>query len=153
MQAHEPAIGWTVVLRRRPVRIVAGRPEGGYTDTFELICCNCGDHPGLDHREVSAELQRIRGPYLFAAGIAAYEEHVEQYHRIADDSASSRPPYTTSTPTGRTAPASFQMEGQQTVSARCSGQRERAVAMSSTSEQASCEDRDPGRAFTVTRRP
>jgi hypothetical protein len=116
MQAIEPAIGWTVVLRRRPVRIVAGRAEGGYTDAFELICCNCGDHPGLDHREVSAELQRIRGPYLFAAGIAAYEEHVEQYHRVADESAASRSRHATSMPTGRAAAASRQIEGPQTVS-------------------------------------
>ena len=99
IQAREPAVGWTVVLRRRPVRIVGGRAEGGYTDAFELICCNCGDHPGLDHREVSAELQRIRGPYLFAAGIAAYEEHVQQYHRVEADSPASRPRYATSGPT------------------------------------------------------
>ena len=44
MQAHdEPALGWTLVLRRQPVRLVAGRPEGGYTDAYELICCDCGD--------------------------------------------------------------------------------------------------------------
>jgi hypothetical protein len=28
--------GWTVVLRRRPVRIAEGRPEGGYTEEFEI---------------------------------------------------------------------------------------------------------------------
>jgi hypothetical protein len=44
----QPALGWTVVLRRQPVRIIEGRPEGGYTDVFELICCDCGDHPDLD---------------------------------------------------------------------------------------------------------
>ena len=41
----QPALGWTVVLRRQPVRIVEARPEGGYTDVFELICSDCGDHP------------------------------------------------------------------------------------------------------------
>ena len=52
-----------------------GRPEGGYTDAYELICCNCGDHPDLDYSEVSPELQRVRGPYPIAAGVTAYEKH------------------------------------------------------------------------------
>jgi hypothetical protein len=68
--------GWTVVLRRQPARIVDGRPEGGYSDAFELICCDCGDDPGLDYCEVAPELQRVRGPYPIAAGVAAYEMHV-----------------------------------------------------------------------------
>jgi len=76
MNGHgQPGPGWTLVLRRRPVRMVEGRPEGGYTDVFELICCSCGDDPDLDYREVSAGLQRIRGPYPIAAGASAYEEH------------------------------------------------------------------------------
>jgi hypothetical protein len=75
----QPALGWTVVLRRQPVRIVEGRPEGGYTDVFELICCHCGDHPDLDYRDVSSELQRVRGPYLVTAGVTAYGEHLEQH--------------------------------------------------------------------------
>ena len=76
MQAHdEPALGWTLVLRRQPVRLVAGRPEGGYTDAYELICCDCGDDPDLDYRDVSPGLQRIRGPYRFSAGIEAYGQH------------------------------------------------------------------------------
>jgi len=58
-----------LVLRRQPGRLVEGRPEGGYTDAYELICCYCGDQPGLDYREVSPGLQRIRGPYPFRAGI------------------------------------------------------------------------------------
>jgi len=57
--------GWTVVLRRQPVRIVEGQPEGGYTDLYGLIGCDCGDHPGLDYRQVSPALQQIRGPYPF----------------------------------------------------------------------------------------
>jgi hypothetical protein len=68
-------LGWTVVLRRQPARIVNGQPEGGYTDAFEIICCHCGDDPDLDYREVSPELQRIRGHYPVAAGIAAYVKH------------------------------------------------------------------------------
>jgi hypothetical protein len=72
----EPALGWTVVLRRQPVRLVEGRPEGGYTDAYELVCCECGDDPDLDYRDVSPRVQRIRGPYMFSAGIAAYGQHV-----------------------------------------------------------------------------
>jgi hypothetical protein len=77
----EPALGWTLVLRRQPVHLVAGRPEGGYTDLYELICCDCGDDPELDYRDVSADLQRIRGPYTVSAGIAAYRRHVALRHR------------------------------------------------------------------------
>jgi hypothetical protein len=76
VQTHgEPALGWTLVLRRQPVRLVEGRPEGGYTDAYELICCACGDHPDLDYRDVSPELQLIRGPYEFSAGVEAYGRH------------------------------------------------------------------------------
>jgi hypothetical protein len=75
----QPRPDWTVVLRRQPTRIVEGRPEGGYTDEFEIICCDCGDDPGLDYREVSPALQRIRGPYPIAAGITAYVQHVRQH--------------------------------------------------------------------------
>jgi hypothetical protein len=82
----QPALGWTVVLRRQPVRIVEGQPEGGYTDLFELICCHHGDHPDLDYRDVSSELQRIRGPYPIAAGVAAYDEHIKLEHGLVHDS-------------------------------------------------------------------
>jgi hypothetical protein len=35
MQIHdEPTLGWTVVLRRQPVHLMEGRPEGGYTDEY-----------------------------------------------------------------------------------------------------------------------
>src|SRR6516165_2305777 len=34
----QTGLGWTVVLRRQPVRIVAGQAEGGYTDAYELVC-------------------------------------------------------------------------------------------------------------------
>ena len=72
----QPGHGWTTVLRRQPARIVDGRPRGGYTNAFEIICCECGDNPYLDYRQVSPGLQRIRGPYPVAAGVAAYEEHL-----------------------------------------------------------------------------
>ena len=84
MVTHDrPGHGWTVVLRRQPARMVEGRPEGGYTDAFEIVCCDCGDHPDLDYSDVSPELRQVRGPYLIADGIAAYREHVGRYHPSA----------------------------------------------------------------------
>jgi hypothetical protein len=70
-----------VVLRRQPARMVAGRPEGGYTDAFEIICCDCGDQPDQDYSDVAPELQQIRGPYPIADGVAAYEKHLGLDHR------------------------------------------------------------------------
>ena len=87
----QPGHGWTVVLRRQPVRMVDGRAEGGYTDMFEIVCCDCGDDPDLDYSAVSPELRQVRGPYSVADGIAAYVAHVGRYHQPA--------------PAGRTEPA------------------------------------------------
>jgi len=50
--------------------------EGGYTEAFELICCDCGDDPYLDYSQISFRLQQIRGPYTMRAGIAAYKQHL-----------------------------------------------------------------------------
>ena len=72
-----------MVLRRQPARIVKGRPEGGYTDLFELVCCDCGDDPDLDYSEVSSELRRVRGPYPIADGVTAYVLHLRLYHQPA----------------------------------------------------------------------
>jgi hypothetical protein len=67
----------TASIRRQPVRIVEGRKEGGYRDAFEVVCCDCGDHPYWDYSEISPPLQRIRGPYTtMAAALAAYEQHL-----------------------------------------------------------------------------
>jgi hypothetical protein len=63
--------------------MIEGRPEGGYTDLFEIICCDCGDHPDLDYREVSPVLRRVRGPYPIADGITAYVMHLRLYHQPA----------------------------------------------------------------------
>jgi hypothetical protein len=76
--AGQPGHGRTASLRRQPVRIVEGRMKGGYTDVFEIICGECGDHPYLDYREISPRLQLIRGPYPLEAGLRAYEEHLGQ---------------------------------------------------------------------------
>ena len=61
-----------------------GRAEGGCTDAFGIICCDCGDRPDLDCRKVSPELQRIRGPYPLAAGIAVFAKH-DEYHDRAEE--------------------------------------------------------------------
>jgi hypothetical protein len=79
----QPGDGWKVVLRRQLARMAEGRPEGGYTGLFEIICCDCGDHPDLDYSEVSPELQRVRGPYPIADGIAAYVEHLGLHDQLA----------------------------------------------------------------------
>jgi hypothetical protein len=75
----QPRQDWTAVLRRRPVRLVAGRTEGGWTDEFEIVCCECGDDPDRDWREVSPALQRIRGPYPMAVGVTAYVRHARRH--------------------------------------------------------------------------
>jgi hypothetical protein len=77
---ERPGHGWTTVLRRQPARIIDGRPEGGYSEAFELICCDCGDDPDLDYHEVAQQFRQIRGPYPLPAGITAYEKHVRRHH-------------------------------------------------------------------------
>jgi hypothetical protein len=65
--------------RRQPARTVDGQPEGGYTSMFEIICCDCGDHPDRDYREVPPGLQRIRRPFPIAAGVEAYVKHLKRH--------------------------------------------------------------------------
>ncbi len=67
----------TIVLRRqRKVRVVEGKPEGVYTNTFEIICRACGDDPFWDYHDVSPRLQRIRGRYWLELGVREYEAHI-----------------------------------------------------------------------------
>lgn len=81
MQTHdEPAPGWRLVPRRQPVYLVEGRPEGGYIDAFGLVCCDCGDNPILDYRDISPGVQRIRGPYRFSAGVEASGQRDRRQH-------------------------------------------------------------------------
>ncbi len=72
-------LDWTVALRRRPARMVQGRPEGGWTGGYEVVCCECGDDPDLDCRAVPPRLGRIRGPCPIAAGITAYVQHARRH--------------------------------------------------------------------------
>ncbi len=68
--------GCTALLRSQPTRLVDGRVVDGYTAVFEIICCDCGDNPCLDYWHVSARLQKIRGPYAIAEGVAIYKQHL-----------------------------------------------------------------------------
>lgn len=80
----QAGLGWTVVPRRQPARIVACRAEGGYTDAHELVCCECGDHiPTWTTARSQPSLGRSAGPYPIAAGIAAHDRHVSRHHRAA----------------------------------------------------------------------
>ena len=73
--AGQSGHGVTASVRRQPARIAGGRKEGGYRDAFEIVCCDCGDHPYRDYSEISPSLQRIRGPYTtMAAALAAYHQ-------------------------------------------------------------------------------
>jgi hypothetical protein len=67
-------------LRRQPVRLVAGRIEGGYPGAFEVICCGCGDNPGLGYAASSPRLQRLRGPYPLPGGFTADTAHLAMTH-------------------------------------------------------------------------
>ena len=79
----QPGNGWMLVPRRQPARMAEGRPESDCTGMFEIICCDCGDHPDLDYSRVFPELQRIRGPYPAADGISAYVEHAGLHRQPA----------------------------------------------------------------------
>jgi len=81
MARDQPGDGWTVVLRRQPARIINGQAEGPYTDTFEIICCQCGDDPALAYPQVPPKLQLIRGPYTITVGIVAYEDHLKLHNQ------------------------------------------------------------------------
>jgi anti-anti-sigma factor len=72
MPAAGDEYNWTVSLRRTPVRPDNSDPG---SNTFEIICRICGDDPALNHQEVSAELQQIRGPYTLSSGITAFTTH------------------------------------------------------------------------------
>ena len=103
MQIHdELTLGWTLVLRRQPVHLVEGRPEGSYTDSYELICCGCGDDPDLDYRDISPGFQRIRGPYMLSAGIEAYRQHDMLQHGQSPIPAASGPRKRTGSADGKT---------------------------------------------------
>jgi len=67
---HEHELDGPVTLRRQPARLSNGHRGGNTsTTTFQIICRECGDDPGLDHRDISPGLRQIRGPYLLSAGI------------------------------------------------------------------------------------
>jgi hypothetical protein len=100
MTDHEHEPDWSVMLRRRPAGLSTGHPEDG-ASTFEVICRECGDDPGLDYREVSSWLRWIRGPYPLAAGITAFLEHGEYHDRAEEGDGSDASCPRAESPTGR----------------------------------------------------
>jgi len=78
-----PTRASTMTLRRQKAHTVGGNLDGGYTDTFEIICCDCGDDPRRDYQDVTPRLQRLRGPYVLDTGVTQYEAHVEWHEARA----------------------------------------------------------------------
>jgi hypothetical protein len=74
-RAGQPGHGRTTSLRRQMVWMADDR-KARCTGAYEVICRDCGDHPYLGYSEISPRLQRIRGPYTLAAGVAAYAKHL-----------------------------------------------------------------------------
>ena len=69
---HESAI-----LRAQPAGMIDGRPAGGYTGRYEVICRACGDDRCLAYDEVPPGLQKLRGPSeSLASGLAALHAHL-----------------------------------------------------------------------------
>jgi hypothetical protein len=84
--AGQPGHGKTASLRRQPARIADGRMDGGYTSAFELICPSCGDHPYPDYSEISARLQRLRGPSTMEAALSASRaDHLRRGGRAIEE--------------------------------------------------------------------
>jgi hypothetical protein len=81
MTDHEHKLDGSVMLRPAPAE--PGNSNSG-SDTYEVICRICGDDPGLDHQEVSPELQRIRGPYILSVAVAAFVKHDELHDGTGD---------------------------------------------------------------------
>lgn len=46
---------------------IAQDRKSRHTGLFELICCDCGDHPYLQYSDIPPRLQQIRGPYTLEA--------------------------------------------------------------------------------------
>jgi len=80
MPATEPEQHWTIALRCQPAGPGTSKPENPSSRTYEIICRICGDDPALDHQQMSAELQQIRGPYTLSDGIAAFARHNESHN-------------------------------------------------------------------------
>ena len=90
--AGQPGHGRTAFVRRRPVHLVDGRVEGGYTDVFEFICPGCGDNPHVDYSEVPSWLQCLRGPFTLEAALDVYDKHLGPLPGQNGDSAGSLGP-------------------------------------------------------------
>jgi hypothetical protein len=85
-QEYEPDL--EIALRRPPASLGSG--DWDNTDTYEVICCKCGDDPALDYTEVSARLRQIRGPYPFMVGLTVFFKHGELHDTAEEPTASRR---------------------------------------------------------------
>ena len=74
---------WPVALWRQQAPTAEDQPTDCYTNTFEIICRDCGDDPSRDYHNVPARLQRIRGPYEIDAGLTVYQEHIAWHEELA----------------------------------------------------------------------
>jgi hypothetical protein len=72
-----------MTLRRQEARTVDGKPDGGYSDAFEVICCECGDDPRQNYQDVPPWLHRLRGPYLIDTGVKQYGAHIAWHEALA----------------------------------------------------------------------
>jgi hypothetical protein len=72
---------WGTILRRQDVRTGADTVQPDDARRYEVICTECGDDPDRPYRDVSAELQFIRGPYVLGAAVSAYEQHLQLHER------------------------------------------------------------------------
>jgi len=83
--AGQPGHGRAVSLR--PQSVWSARDGvARRTGAFEVICCDCGDHPYLEYSVIPPRLQQIRGPYTLEAGIAAYARHLGLAPRLREAS-------------------------------------------------------------------
>ena len=80
---------WTLSLRKRARGVSGHRPDDDRAEEYELVCRDCGDDPRGAYREVSAELQQVRGPYSVEAGIEVFLEHCERHEAVAEQPARS----------------------------------------------------------------
>lgn len=80
MPATEPEHYWTVALRRKQAGPGISNLHDPGSSTYEIICRICGDDPALDHLQISAELQQLRGPYTLSDGITAFTRHNEVHN-------------------------------------------------------------------------
>jgi hypothetical protein len=79
------------VERTLAARIVDGRPEGGYTDNFELICCRCGDDPDGVTARSQPSFRQSAGPTCVRRALR-HIKHVRRHPQSAGTTNPARRP-------------------------------------------------------------